>query len=104
MTGLLDGKVVIVTGASLGIGAATARVFAREGARLMLYARREESLAAVADELRGTGATVAYVTGDVGVADDVQRLVDTTVETFGRLDGAFNNAGINQYGKLIDIT
>lgn len=104
MTGLLDGKVIIITGASLGIGAETARLFAREGASLVLGARRLEPLQALAEELRDSGAKVAISPGDVSVAADVQRLVDTAVETFGRLDGAFNNAGINQYGRLDEVS
>ena len=104
MTGLLDGKVIIITGASLGIGAETARLFAREGASLVLSARRAEPLQALAEELRDSGAKVAVSPGDVSVAADVQRLVDTAVETFGRLDGAFNNAGINQYGRLDEVS
>ncbi|MFG2222337.1 SDR family NAD(P)-dependent oxidoreductase [Streptomyces sp. NPDC048644] len=92
--GLLVGKIVLITGASSGIGAAAARVFAAEGASLVLAARREERLADLASELRGKGAQVVYTKMDVALPDDVARAVDLAVETFGRLDSAFNNAGI----------
>ncbi|MFJ9949545.1 SDR family NAD(P)-dependent oxidoreductase [Kitasatospora sp. NPDC091207] len=91
---LLSGKVVLITGASSGIGAAAARVFAREGATVVLTARREERLAALTAELRDKGARAAYVVGDVSVAGDAARAVDFAVAEYGRLDSAFNNAGI----------
>ncbi|WP_328422260.1 SDR family NAD(P)-dependent oxidoreductase [Streptomyces sp. NBC_00443] len=91
---LLTGKVVLVTGASSGIGEAAARVFAEEGAVVVVTARREERLAALVGELRDKGAEAAYVVGDVRVAEDVARAVDFVVEQYGRLDSAFNNAGI----------
>ncbi|MFE6621147.1 SDR family NAD(P)-dependent oxidoreductase [Streptomyces sp. NPDC008086] len=91
---LLTGKVVLVTGASSGIGEAAARVFAQEGATVVVTARREDRLAALVGELRDKGATAAYVVGDVRVAEDVARAVDFTVAEYGRLDAAFNNAGI----------
>lgn len=99
----LDGAVVLVVGASAGIGADTARLLAADGARLMLVARGEEPLAALAKELDAEGADVAYCTGDVSVASDVARFVDATVERFGRLDGAFNNAARTQAGRLDQV-
>lgn len=92
--GLLADKVVLITGASSGIGAAAARVFAAEGASLVLAARREDRLATLATQLRGEGAQVRHVKMDVAQPDDVRRAVDLAVDTFGRLDCAFNNAGI----------
>lgn len=94
MSDLLFGKVVLITGASSGIGAAAARVFSQEGATVVLAARREERLAALVDELRQKGAEASYVVTDVTVAKDAARAVDFTVETYGRLDSAFNNAGL----------
>src|SRR5512138_2663623 len=95
---LLAGKVILVVGASAGIGADTARVLAADGASLMLVARSEGPLAAIAKELESAGHDVAYTTGDVSNAADVARFVDATVERFGRLDGAFNNAAMTQAG------
>lgn len=87
----------MITGASSGIGAAAARLFARHGASVVLTARREERLAAVSDEIERDGGRAVYVPGDVRRSDDVRRVVETAVERFGRLDAAFNNAG---YGTL----
>ncbi len=92
--GLLSGKVVLITGASSGIGAAAASVFAREGAAVVLAARREERLSALTAELNGKGFDAAYVVTDLTRAQDVRRAVDFTLDRHGRLDGAFNNAGI----------
>ncbi|ARJ03968.1 2,5-dichloro-2,5-cyclohexadiene-1,4-diol dehydrogenase [Cnuibacter physcomitrellae] len=103
-TGLLEGKTVLIVGASAGIGADSARVLARHGARLMLAARTREPLDRIADELTGTGADVDVVTGDISVADDVARLVDATVARFGGLDGAFNNAAMTQAGRLDEVS
>ncbi|MEU3711226.1 SDR family NAD(P)-dependent oxidoreductase [Streptomyces catenulae] len=91
--GILSGKVSLITGSSSGIGAAAARVFAREGSAVVLIARREERLAALVKELQQTGAEAEYVVADVSRSADMRRAVDFTVERFGRLDTAFNNAG-----------
>ncbi|GIH22621.1 2,5-dichloro-2,5-cyclohexadiene-1,4-diol dehydrogenase [Acrocarpospora phusangensis] len=99
----LAGKVILVVGASAGIGADAARVFAADGASLMLVARTEGPLAAIAKELDNAGHHVAYTTGDVSHPDDVTHFVNATVETFGHLDGAFNNAAITQAGRLDQV-
>jgi len=88
----LEGKVAIVTGASRGIGAAVARAFSAAGAAVALAARDEDALAALADELNAAGGRALAVPTDVGDADAVARLVERTVDTFGRLDVACNNA------------
>jgi NAD(P)-dependent dehydrogenase (short-subunit alcohol dehydrogenase family) len=103
-TGLLAGKVVLVVGGSTGIGADSARVFAEEGASVMITARSKDTLAALTEELTAAGHDVDYSAGDVTVGADVARFVDATIDRFGRLDGAFNNAGINQYGRLDDVS
>lgn len=102
--GLLAGKSVLVTGASSGIGAAAARVFAAEGASVMLAARSQDLLESVTDELRGAGHDAEYVVADVSTGADVARAVDATVTKFGRLDGAFNNAAMGQGGRLDDVS
>ncbi|WP_323451462.1 SDR family NAD(P)-dependent oxidoreductase [Streptomyces yaizuensis] len=89
----MAGKSVLITGASSGIGAAAARVFAAQGARLVLLARRAHRLDALTRELRSHGAQVHATTGDVRDAAQVAHAVDLCVERYGRLDGAFNNAG-----------
>lgn len=90
---LLLNKVVLVTGASSGIGAAAARVFAREGAIVVVTARRKDRLAALVDELRDGGAQAAYVVSDVSVNEQAAAAVDFALSEYGRLDSAFNNAG-----------
>ena len=102
-TGLLDGKAVLLVGASTGIGVEAARVFAEEGARLVLSARSADALEALAAELRADGHEVTVVAGDVTSGADVARMVDATVAAYGRLDGAFNNAGIGQVGLLHEV-
>jgi NAD(P)-dependent dehydrogenase (short-subunit alcohol dehydrogenase family) len=102
---MLDGKVAIITGASRGIGAASARAFAEAGAVVVLAARTEAALAAVAEEIESSGGKALSVPTDVTDPASVARLVELTVKTFGRLDVAFNNAGSGQMPKpLADIS
>lgn len=89
--GLLAGKVAFVTGAGRGIGAAAARLFAREGARVLLASRTEEELAAVTAEIRSAGGTADHVRCDLAEPSGVRAAVDRAVELYGRLDAAFNN-------------
>lgn len=91
--GLLSGKVTLITGAGRGIGAASARLFAREGAAVVLAARTESQLRTVTEEIRAAGGTADYVLCDLADAAGVQAAVDRTVALHGRLDAAFNNAG-----------
>ncbi|MDG9721264.1 SDR family NAD(P)-dependent oxidoreductase [Streptomyces sp. DH41] len=91
--GLLAGKTVMITGASSGIGEAAARLFAAEGAAVVLMARREGVLKQLAQEVNDSGGRAAISAGDVCDAEDVQRAVDAALEHFGTLDAAFNNAG-----------
>jgi NAD(P)-dependent dehydrogenase (short-subunit alcohol dehydrogenase family) len=102
--GLLADKVVLIMGASTGIGADAARVFAQEGAAVMLAARSEERLATQAESLRAEGYRAEAVRCDVTSADDVQQAVDATLERFDRLDGALNNAAMTQSGLLEELT
>jgi NADP-dependent 3-hydroxy acid dehydrogenase YdfG len=96
----IDGMVVAITGASSGIGEATARLLAARGAALVLGARRTERLETIADELRGTGARVLTRATDVTRSEDVERLVADAVDEFGRLDVLVSNAGISKIGPL----
>ncbi|MGI5377653.1 SDR family NAD(P)-dependent oxidoreductase [Streptomyces sp. CA-251387] len=92
--GPLSGKVVVITGASSGIGAAAAGVFARQGARLVLSARREERLRELVRRLGEEGATASYVVADVSRGEDARTIVEHAMSRYGRLDAAFNNAGV----------
>jgi NAD(P)-dependent dehydrogenase (short-subunit alcohol dehydrogenase family) len=92
--GLLDDKVALVLGASRGIGAAAARLFAREGATVVLGARSEDALRSIADEITADGGTASHVVVDLGDTASIRHAVDTVVERHGRLDVAFNNAGV----------
>jgi NAD(P)-dependent dehydrogenase (short-subunit alcohol dehydrogenase family) len=90
----LEGKVAIVTGASSGIGYASAALFAREGARVVVAARRRERLDQLVAEIEAAGGQAIAMAGDVRDEDFARTLVDTAVERFGGLDVAFNNAGV----------
>jgi NAD(P)-dependent dehydrogenase (short-subunit alcohol dehydrogenase family) len=97
--------VIVITGASSGIGADAARVFAREGASVVLGARSSDRLAALTAELKSAGCCAAYVPCDVSRAEEVERLVAAALEHYGRVDGGFNNAGISQGGgALADVS
>ncbi len=92
--GILEGKVALITGGSSGIGRAAALAFARECAKVVIAARGAERGIQVAREIETAGGEAVFVATDVSKADDVAALVQTTVETYGRLDCAFNNAGV----------
>lgn len=92
--GKLDGKVAIVTGGSSGIGRATTLLFAQEGAKVVAADWDETKGAGVVEEIRKQGGDCTFVKVDVASPDDVQRMVNTAVETYGRLDVLFNNAGV----------
>ncbi|MEU1335529.1 SDR family NAD(P)-dependent oxidoreductase [Streptomyces sp. NPDC005865] len=94
--GLLAGKVAFVTGAGRGIGAAAARLFAEEGARVLLAARSEGQLESVAGEIRAAGGVAEHVVCDLADPVSVRAAVDRAVRVFGRLDVAFNNGATGQ--------
>lgn len=96
----IENKVVIITGASSGIGAETARVLANNGAKVVLSARREDRLKELADEI---GENAAYLRSDVSNLDDMQALVKLAKEKFGRVDVLFANAGIMPGGNMSEL-
>src|SRR3979411_2167881 len=89
----LEGKVAIVTGASSGIGYATAKLFAHEGAKVVVAARRESELKKLVEEISAEGGEAIALAGDVQSEEFAKSLVDAAVRRFGRLDVAVNNAG-----------
>ena len=95
-------KIVLITGASSGIGRALAFAFGHEGASVVICARKAEALQVVQDELRQAGINVLSLTADVSVEADVKQLIDQTIAHFGRLDILINNAGISMRSMLID--
>ncbi|MFJ9431531.1 SDR family NAD(P)-dependent oxidoreductase [Streptomyces sp. NPDC101490] len=101
--GLLHGKTVMITGASSGIGAASAELFAREGARVVLTARREDRLREVVARIEAAGGRAVAVVADVTRAEDMRAAVRTAVGTFGGLDAAFNNAGWTSTGTPMHL-
>ncbi|MFE0702148.1 glucose 1-dehydrogenase [Streptomyces sp. NPDC058872] len=100
---LLVGKSALITGASAGIGAAAARVFCREGAAITLVARRESQLADITSQLRAEGHQAQYVVADVTRSEEVARAVSAAVAAYGRLDVAFNNAGVGAEPKPLHL-
>lgn len=101
---LLEGKIAIITGASSGIGQASALVFAQEGAKAVLADIQDEQGEQVARQIRNSGGEVLYVHADVTQAGDARRLIETTVEAYGRIDVLFNNAGIAVFKAAADTT
>lgn len=96
----IAGKVIVITGASSGLGEATARLLSSQGAIVALGARRLERIQALANDLAGTGAQAIAVETDVTHCDQVKRLVDTAVQQFGRIDVMINNAGLMPHSPL----
>ena len=100
MAGILEGKVALITGAGSGIGRATSRIFAREGARLVLADLVEAGVAQTHAMIGDTGGESIFVRADVSKPGDVESALAKAVEKYGRLDCAFNNAGIEGQGGL----
>jgi NADP-dependent 3-hydroxy acid dehydrogenase YdfG len=96
----IKGKVVVITGASSGLGEATASLLAAQGASVALGARRVERIQAIAGELTARGGTALAVATDVTDRDQVKALVDTAVQTYGRIDVLINNAGLMPHSPL----
>lgn len=96
----IEGKVVVTTGGSSGLGEATARLLAERGAKVFLGARREENLKEIVSGIRDDGGEAAYRVVDVTSRDQVQQFVDAAVEEFGRIDVLVNNAGLMPLSPL----
>jgi len=110
----IQGKVVVITGASSGLGEAAARLLSAQGATVVLGARRVDRLRSLADELTGSGGKAIAIATDVTRYDQVKRLVDAAVHTYGRIDVMINNAGlmpqsplerlkIDDWNRMIDV-
>jgi short-subunit dehydrogenase len=95
-------QVIVITGASSGIGLVTARMAAKRGARLVLNARNEEALRLITSEINEAGGEAVYVAGDVGCFEDVRRIADEATRRFGGFDTWVNNAGVSIYGQVLD--
>ncbi len=114
MSNNIAGKIVVITGASSGLGEATARLLSRQGASVVLGARRVERLRSLADELTGRGGKALAVPTDVTDRDQVKRLVNSGVQAYGRIDVMINNAGlmpqaplerlkVDEWDRMIDV-
>jgi NADP-dependent 3-hydroxy acid dehydrogenase YdfG len=110
----IEGKVIVITGASSGLGEAAARLLSAQGAQVVLGARRRDRIEALAEQLTESGGTAISVVVDVADRQQVKNLVDTAVRTFGRIDVMINNAGlmpqallerlqIDEWDRMIDV-
>ena len=103
MKNIFKDKVVIVTGASSGIGEAIAREFAKKGSKVILAARSEEKLSKIVNEIRSDGFEASFVTTDVSIEEDCRKLVDLTVKKYGTVNILINNAGISMRALFQDV-
>lgn len=114
MPGTIQPKVILVTGASSGIGEATTRLLASQGHHLVVGARRSERLAALTDEIQGSGGSVRYRALDVTFLEDVNAFAQSAIDAFGRIDVIVNNAGVmplspldalkvDEWNRMIDV-
>ncbi len=102
--GKLDGKVAIITGSSMGIGEAIARLYAQEGAKVVINSRSLERASKVANDLVAKGYSAIPVEADVSYPEGAQRLVDAGVKEWGRLDILVNNAGVSAIAPSVDLS
>src|SRR5512132_20853 len=110
----IEGKVIVITGASSGLGEASARLLSTQGASVVLGARRQDRIQSLADELTRSGGKALAIATDVTHCDQVKKLVDAAVQAFGRIDVMINNAGlmpqsllerlkIDEWDRMIDV-
>ncbi len=102
--GLLDGKVALITGSGSGQGRAAARLFAQHGARIAVIDLRDDCAAETAKMVESDGGEAVAIHADVSNRHDVDRMVDETMDRFGRLDVLYNNAAVQMSGRLVDCT
>jgi NAD(P)-dependent dehydrogenase (short-subunit alcohol dehydrogenase family) len=100
----LRDQVIVIAGASSGVGLATAEAAGREGAKLVLAARSEDALNGIVDDIRGRGGEAVFVPCDVSDAAQVGQVARTAVDRFGRIDTWINNAGLSIYGRLDEVS
>src|SRR5687768_5550239 len=100
----IEEQVMVITGASSGIGLATAISAARYGAKLVLSARSEDVISDVAHNIRQAGGEAIHVMADVGRQEDVERIAQAAIQQFGRIDTWVNNAGVSIYGRITEAT
>lgn len=100
----LEEQVIVITGASSGIGLVTARMTAARGAKVVLAARNETALKQLAEELTNKGYSAIYVKADVGREEDVQKIAEAAIKEFGRFDTWVNNAGVSIFGHIMDVS
>ncbi|HEX9940610.1 MAG TPA: SDR family oxidoreductase [Thermoanaerobaculia bacterium] len=99
----LPEQVLVITGASSGIGLVTAKMAAEEGARVVLASRNENDLETAVEDIRHRGGEAVYVVADVADPGDVEKIADAAVRAFGRIDTWVNNAGVALYGPIMDL-
>src|SRR4051795_10847124 len=100
----LDQQVIVITGASSGIGLATAEAAAREGAKLVLAARSGQALDEICQRIKNNGGQAVYVVADVGRREQVEHVAEVALQKFGRIDTWVNDAGVSIYGRLDEVT
>jgi NADP-dependent 3-hydroxy acid dehydrogenase YdfG len=100
----LNEQVMVITGASSGIGLCTAEVAAKQGAKVVLAARSGETLTDICDRINGFGGEAISVVADVAKRSDVQHIADAAVSRFGRIDTWVNDAGLAIYGRLDEVS
>src|SRR4051812_13989483 len=97
-------QTIVITGASSGIGLATAQEAARRGAKVMLTSRDGEDLRAAVEEIRANGGVASWMAADVAERNALEQVAETAVRELGGIDTWVNNAGVSIYGRLVDVS